>query len=178
MCGVHRLDDAGRAALFTEARAANAFTDTLVPDRTLRAIWQLARWGYFLLAARAHGLAVGPMAGFDTDGVTAESFRAGATARCWRSTSATRPPVLGTHACPGWTPQTSSSSNDRGHGWAVPESQRRRRGCPVVGLWPYAPGLIAGQLADAQSRQPALQARLAAADGTGLPHRSYRKPHI
>jgi 3-hydroxypropanoate dehydrogenase len=156
---------AGRAALFTEARTANAFTDTPVPDRTLRAIWQLARWpptantqplrvtflrtdsgkarllplldegnraksasapvvallaadldfheftpvtlpiapgmrdaldalgregrepmsrfnaslqiGYFLLAARAHGLAVGPMAGFDTDGVTAEFFPAG-----------------------------------------------------------------------------------------------------
>lgn len=74
---VYRLDDAGRLALFTEARTANAFTDTLVPDRTLRAIWQLARWGYFLLAARAHGLAVGPMAGFDTDGVTAEFFPGG-----------------------------------------------------------------------------------------------------
>jgi hypothetical protein len=44
---VHRLDDAGRAALFTEARTANAFTDTPVPDRTLRAIWQSARlWPY------------------------------------------------------------------------------------------------------------------------------------
>ncbi|MCW0216591.1 MAG: malonic semialdehyde reductase [Pseudonocardia sp.] len=33
--------------------------------------------GYFLLAARAHGLATGPMAGFDVGGVTAEFFPGG-----------------------------------------------------------------------------------------------------
>jgi 3-hydroxypropanoate dehydrogenase len=33
--------------------------------------------GYFLLAARAHGLATGPMGGFDVDGVTAEFFPGG-----------------------------------------------------------------------------------------------------
>ena len=32
---------------------------------------------YFLLAARAHGLATGPMAGFDADAVTAEFFPGG-----------------------------------------------------------------------------------------------------
>lgn len=33
--------------------------------------------GYFLLAARAHGLAAGPMAGFDADAVTEEFFPGG-----------------------------------------------------------------------------------------------------
>jgi 3-hydroxypropanoate dehydrogenase len=33
--------------------------------------------GYFLLAARAHGLAAGPMAGFDADAVTDEFFPGG-----------------------------------------------------------------------------------------------------
>ncbi|ANY09243.1 malonic semialdehyde reductase [Pseudonocardia sp. HH130630-07] len=33
--------------------------------------------GYLLLAARAHGLATGPMAGFDADAVTAEFFPGG-----------------------------------------------------------------------------------------------------
>ena len=33
--------------------------------------------GYFILAARAHGLAAGPMAGFDADAVTAEFFPGG-----------------------------------------------------------------------------------------------------
>jgi 3-hydroxypropanoate dehydrogenase len=33
--------------------------------------------GYFLLAARAHGLATGPMGGFDVDAVTAEFFPGG-----------------------------------------------------------------------------------------------------
>ncbi|MGA8117660.1 MAG: malonic semialdehyde reductase [Actinocatenispora sp.] len=33
--------------------------------------------GYFLLAARAHGLAAGPMAGFDADAVSAEFFPGG-----------------------------------------------------------------------------------------------------
>lgn len=163
---LHHLDDAGRAALFHQARTASAFTDTPVPDATLRGIWDLACWpptaantqplrvtfvrtesakarllplldegnrakstsapvvallaadldfheyvsvtfphapamrdeletlgregrepmarfnaslqiGYFLLAARAYGLAVGPMAGFDNDGVTAEFFPGG-----------------------------------------------------------------------------------------------------
>lgn len=160
------LDEAGRAALFTEARTANTFTDEPVSDETLRAIWELAQWpptaantqplrvtfvrtpeakarlrpllaegnrpkseaapvvallavdldfhehtpvtfpvrpemrddleeqgregregmarfnaglqiGYFLLAARAHGLAAGPMAGFDADAVTEEFLPGG-----------------------------------------------------------------------------------------------------
>ncbi|MHA3704414.1 malonic semialdehyde reductase [Jatrophihabitans sp. YIM 134969] len=33
--------------------------------------------GYFILAARAHGLAAGPMGGFDRDAVTAEFFPGG-----------------------------------------------------------------------------------------------------
>lgn len=161
-----RLDEAGRAALFTEARTANTFTDEPVTDETLRAVWDLAQWpptaantqplrvtfvrsdegkarlvpllaegnrakseaapvvailaadldfhehsdttfpvkpgfreglesqgregrepmarfnaslqiGYLLLAARAHGLATGPMAGFDADAVTEEFFPGG-----------------------------------------------------------------------------------------------------
>lgn len=161
-----RLDEAGRAALFTEARTANTFTDEPVSDETLRAVWDLAQWpptaantqplrvtfvrsdegkqrllpllaegnrakseaapvvavlavdldfhehsdttfpikpgfredlesqgregrepmarfnatlqiGYLLLAARAHGLATGPMAGFDADAVSDEFFPGG-----------------------------------------------------------------------------------------------------
>ncbi|MEJ8280076.1 malonic semialdehyde reductase [Pseudonocardia spirodelae] len=160
------LDEAGRAALFTEARTANTFSDEPVTDETLRAVWELAQWpptaantqplrvvfvrsdegkarllpllaegnrakseaapvvailaadldfhvhsdhtfpvkpgfrdglesqgregregmarfngtlqaGYVLLAARAHGLATGPMAGFDADAVTAEFLPGG-----------------------------------------------------------------------------------------------------
>lgn len=160
------LDEAGRSALFTEARTANTFSSEPVSDETLRAVWELARWpptaantqplrvafvrtdegrnrlvpllaegnrakaeaapvvaifaadvdfhefvprtfparaemkegleasgregrvpmarfnstlqiGYFLLAARAHGLATGPMAGFDHDAVSAEFFPGG-----------------------------------------------------------------------------------------------------
>lgn len=160
------LDDAGRAALFTEARTANTFTDEPVSDETLRSVWELAQWpptaantqplrvtfvrsgagkerlvpllaegnrakseaapvvallaadldfhenipvvlpikpemrenlaaqgregregmarfnatlqtGYVLLAARAHGLATGPMAGFDAEAVTEEFFPGG-----------------------------------------------------------------------------------------------------
>jgi 3-hydroxypropanoate dehydrogenase len=160
------LDDAARALLFTEARTANTFAPVPVPDETLTAIWELAKWpptaantqplrvtfvrsdegkarlvplmaegnqektrtapavallaadvefheftertfpirpelkdnfdaagvegreamarfnatlqaGYFLLAARAHGLATGPMAGFDADAVTEEFFPGG-----------------------------------------------------------------------------------------------------
>jgi 3-hydroxypropanoate dehydrogenase len=33
--------------------------------------------GYFILAVRAHGLAAGPMTGFDKDGVDAEFFPGG-----------------------------------------------------------------------------------------------------
>jgi 3-hydroxypropanoate dehydrogenase len=157
-----RLDDAGRALLFTEARTANTFAPTPVSDAELAEIWELAKWaptaantqplrvlfvrqgsgrerlvehmsdgnqaktlsapavavlavdmafhehiptvlpfrpelkdyfaaddtmrtdtgafnatlqaGYFLLAVRAHGLAAGPMAGFDKSGVDAEFF--------------------------------------------------------------------------------------------------------
>ncbi|HEX3611065.1 MAG TPA: malonic semialdehyde reductase [Sporichthyaceae bacterium] len=157
-----KLDDAGRAALFTEARTANTFAPTPVSDAELSEIWELAKWaptaantqplrilyvrtqagrdrlvrhmndgnkaktasapavavlamdtrfhdhiptllpfrpemkdvfdadedmrtgtgrfnailqaGYFILAVRAHGLAAGPMAGFDAAGMDAEFF--------------------------------------------------------------------------------------------------------
>jgi len=156
-----KLDDAGRAALFTQARTANSFADTPVSDSELADIWELAKWaptsanlqplrvlfvrgearervvthmsqgnkaktatapaiavlaldtrfhehiptvlpfrpeletifeenegmrldgarfnsalqaGYFLLAVRAHGLAAGPMAGFDSSALDAEFF--------------------------------------------------------------------------------------------------------
>lgn len=39
-----RLDDAGRALLFTEARTANSFADTPVTDDELEGIWDLAKW--------------------------------------------------------------------------------------------------------------------------------------
>ncbi|NMO93107.1 malonic semialdehyde reductase [Actinomycetospora sp. TBRC 11914] len=39
-----RLDDAGRALLFTEARTANTFADTPVTDAELAGVWDLARW--------------------------------------------------------------------------------------------------------------------------------------
>ena len=40
-----RLDDAGRALLFTEARTANSFASTPVSDEQLAEIWELAKWG-------------------------------------------------------------------------------------------------------------------------------------
>jgi 3-hydroxypropanoate dehydrogenase len=164
-----RLDEAGRALLFTEARTANSFAATPVTDSELAEIWELAKWpptaantqplrvlyvrpgdgrdrlvthmsegnqaktasapavavlaldtefhehiptvlpfrpelkdvfaandtmredtgqfnaalqaAYFLLSVRAHGLAAGPMAGFDKDAVDAEFFPDGR----WRS---------------------------------------------------------------------------------------------
>jgi 3-hydroxypropanoate dehydrogenase len=39
-----RLDDAGRALLFTDARTANTFASTPVTDDELAGIWDLARW--------------------------------------------------------------------------------------------------------------------------------------
>jgi 3-hydroxypropanoate dehydrogenase len=39
-----RLDDAGRALLFTDARTANTFAPTPVTDDELAGIWDLARW--------------------------------------------------------------------------------------------------------------------------------------
>jgi 3-hydroxypropanoate dehydrogenase len=157
-----RLDEAGRALLFTEARTANTFAPTPVSDEELTAIWELAKWAptaantqplrvlyvrpgsgrerlvthmgdgnkaktlsapavavlavdtqfhehiptllpfrpelkdvfeandematttsrfnatlqaaYFLLSVRAHGLAAGPMAGFDSEAVDEEFF--------------------------------------------------------------------------------------------------------
>jgi 3-hydroxypropanoate dehydrogenase len=157
-----RLDENGRAVLFTEARTSNTWADTPVTDEELSAIWELAKWaptsantqpmrvlfvrpgegrdrlvkhmgdgnkaktaaapavavlaadtdfhetipavfpirpemkgvfdgnpdlrekhasfnatlqaGYFILAIRAHGLAAGPMTGFDPAGVDAEFF--------------------------------------------------------------------------------------------------------
>jgi len=156
------LDDAGRAALFTDARTANTFAATPVSDAELAEIWDLAKWpptaantqplrvlyvhpgpgrerlvkhmndgnkaktgsapavavlavdtrfhdhiptvlpfrpelkdvfeaneemrastgtfnatlqaGYFILSVRAHGLAAGPMAGFDAAGIDADFF--------------------------------------------------------------------------------------------------------
>jgi 3-hydroxypropanoate dehydrogenase len=157
-----RLDDSGRAALFTDARTANTFAATPVSDAELSEIWDLAKWaptaantqplrvlyvgpgqgrerlvthmsdgnkaktasapavavlavdtrfhehipallpfrselkdvfeanedmrastgsfnatlqaGYFILSVRAHGLAAGPMAGFDAAGIDADFF--------------------------------------------------------------------------------------------------------
>ena len=164
-----RLDDAGRALLFTGARTANSFAPTPVTDAELNEIWELAKWpptaaniqplrvlyvrpgpgrdrlvehmadgnkaktasapavavlaldtrfhehipavmpykpelkdvfeanetmrtetgrfsaalqaGYFLLAVRAHGLAAGPMGGFDAAALDADFFPDGR----WRS---------------------------------------------------------------------------------------------
>jgi 3-hydroxypropanoate dehydrogenase len=39
-----RLDEAGRAILFTEARTANSFASTPVTDHELSEIWELAKW--------------------------------------------------------------------------------------------------------------------------------------
>jgi 3-hydroxypropanoate dehydrogenase len=157
-----RLDDSGRATLFTDARTANTFAETPVSDAELAEIWDLAKWaptaantqplrvlyvgpgqgrerlithmsdgnkaktasapavavlavdtrfhehipallpfrpelkdvfeaneemrastgsfnatlqaGYFILSVRAHGLAAGPMAGFDAAGIDADFF--------------------------------------------------------------------------------------------------------
>ena len=157
-----QLDDAARAALFTEARTANTWAPIPVSDGELSSIWELAKWaptsantqplrvlyvrpgegrdrlvkhmfdgnkakteaapavavlaidtrfhdhiptvfpmrpqmrdvfeaneemrrnggrlnaalqaGYFILAIRAHGLAAGPMTGFDAAGLDAEFF--------------------------------------------------------------------------------------------------------
>lgn len=168
--GLARLDDAGRAALFTQARTANSFASTPVTDAELAEIWDLTKWaptaantqplrvlyvrpgegrdrlvkhmsegnkvktaaapavavlamdtqfheyiptvlpirpeyrelfagndelrtetgkfnsalqaGYFILAVRAHGLAAGPMAGFDGEAIDAEFFPDGR----WRTT--------------------------------------------------------------------------------------------
>jgi 3-hydroxypropanoate dehydrogenase len=40
-----RLDDAGRALLFTDARTANGFAPTPVSDEELADVWELAKWG-------------------------------------------------------------------------------------------------------------------------------------
>jgi len=160
-----RLDDAGRALIFTQARTANSFASTPVSDAELEGIWELAKWAptaantqplrvvfvrteegkarlvesmndgnkaktlaapavailaadtrfhehiptvfpirpemqdvieaddgmrqhlssygstlqiaYFILAVRAQGLAAGPMAGFDADGVDRDFFPGG-----------------------------------------------------------------------------------------------------
>jgi 3-hydroxypropanoate dehydrogenase len=157
-----RLDESGRATLFTDARTANTFAETPVSDAELAEIWDLAKWaptaantqplrvlyvgpgqgrerlvthmsdgnkaktasapavavlavdtrfhehipallpfrpelkdvfeanedmrastgsfnatlqaGYFILSVRAHGLAAGPMAGFDAAGIDADFF--------------------------------------------------------------------------------------------------------
>jgi 3-hydroxypropanoate dehydrogenase len=40
-----RLDEAGRALLFTDARTANTFAATPVSDDELAEVWELAKWG-------------------------------------------------------------------------------------------------------------------------------------
>ena len=40
-----RLDEAGRALLFSDARTANSFAPTPVSDAELAGIWELAKWG-------------------------------------------------------------------------------------------------------------------------------------
>jgi 3-hydroxypropanoate dehydrogenase len=40
-----RLDEAGRALLFSNARTANSFASTPVTDEELAEIWELAKWG-------------------------------------------------------------------------------------------------------------------------------------
>ena len=40
-----RLDEAGRALLFTDARTANTFASTPVSDDELAEVWELAKWG-------------------------------------------------------------------------------------------------------------------------------------
>jgi 3-hydroxypropanoate dehydrogenase len=42
---LERLDEAGRAALFTHARTANTFSSKPVSDAELSSIWELAKWG-------------------------------------------------------------------------------------------------------------------------------------
>jgi 3-hydroxypropanoate dehydrogenase len=39
-----RLDEAGRATLFTDARTANSFAPTSVTDEELADVWSLAKW--------------------------------------------------------------------------------------------------------------------------------------
>jgi 3-hydroxypropanoate dehydrogenase len=39
-----RLDESGRATLFTDARTANTFAATPVSDTELAEIWDLAKW--------------------------------------------------------------------------------------------------------------------------------------
>lgn len=41
---ISRLDQAGRALLFTDARTANSFADTPVTDQELTEVWELAKW--------------------------------------------------------------------------------------------------------------------------------------
>jgi hypothetical protein len=40
-----RLDDAGRAVLFKNARTANNFSDRPVPEKQLKEIYELMKWG-------------------------------------------------------------------------------------------------------------------------------------
>jgi len=40
-----RLDDSGRALMFTDARTANSFAPVPVSDAELAEIWELAKWG-------------------------------------------------------------------------------------------------------------------------------------
>ena len=40
-----RLDETGRALMFTQARTANSFAPVPVTDAELAEIWDLAKWG-------------------------------------------------------------------------------------------------------------------------------------
>ena len=56
---------------------------------------------YFIIAVRAAGLAAGPMGGFDTAGLDAESSHPGTGGHSSSSTSATPARAPGSNACPG-----------------------------------------------------------------------------
>ncbi len=94
------VDPAALGQLFTDAHTTYGFQDTPVSDETLHTIYDVMRLaptslnaqplrinrhsfgrlngaiqvGYFIIAARAAGLDVGPMAGFDNAAVDAEFF--------------------------------------------------------------------------------------------------------
>ena len=68
---------------------------------------------YFIIAVRAAGLAAGPMGGFDTAGLDAESSHPGTGGHSSSSTSATPARAPGSNACPGWTMPKPSGMPDR-----------------------------------------------------------------
>lgn len=77
--------------------------------------------GYLLLAARAHGLATGPMAGFDADAVT-EEFFPGGRHRALLVVNLGHPArTPGTRGCRASRPSRSSTSPER----ARPDGRHR-----------------------------------------------------